>query len=93
MLSLKDAAKRVGYSPSGLRKIVNRTKAGKPGPQIQFFQVPRGRIKFRLEWLDDFVLANSVEPGEVQPFRKPVNGRRTLGGARIELNQDWSTVA
>jgi hypothetical protein len=62
LLSLEDAAKLLGYTPSGLRKIVRRTREGKAGPAIRFFQVGKGPIRFRSEWLDDFVDGNSVMP-------------------------------
>jgi hypothetical protein len=62
LLSLEDAAKLLGYTPSGLRKIVRRTREGKRGPTIQFFQVGTGPIRFKPEWLDEFVAANSTMP-------------------------------
>lgn len=73
LLSLEEAATLLGYSPSGLRKIVNRTRSGKPGPSIRFFQAGRGPIKFRPEWVDDFVVANTTAPKSVErsPARKP----------------------
>ena len=89
MMSLADAAANLGYHPSTLRKIVNRTKQGERGPQIQFFQVGSGRIKFKQEWLDDFVLANSVEPGQVVPAKKQRRDRRTAIGDPIEINYQW----
>jgi hypothetical protein len=71
LLSLDEAAKLLGYSPSGLRKIVNRTKAGKQDAAIQFFQVGKGPIKFRREWIDDFIAANSVIPRQPRPRVEP----------------------
>jgi hypothetical protein len=62
LLTLEEAAAQLGYSASGLRKIVNNTKSGKCGAAIQFFQVGRGPIKFRQEWLDEFVEANATIP-------------------------------
>jgi hypothetical protein len=67
LLTLEEAAEQLGYSVSGLRKIVNSTKAGKIGPAIQFFQVGRGPIKFRQEWIDEFVEANAVIPMRPRP--------------------------
>jgi hypothetical protein len=62
LLSLEDAAKLLDYSMSGLRKIVNRTKVGAPGPKIKYFQVGTGPIKFRRAWIDDFIEANTGGP-------------------------------
>jgi hypothetical protein len=67
LLTLEEAAAQLGYSASGLRKIVNSTKAGKGGAGILFFQVGRGPIKFRQEWLDEFVEANAVVPIRPRP--------------------------
>jgi hypothetical protein len=60
LISLEEAARLLDYSISGLRKIVSRTKAGGLGPKIQFFQVNNGPIKFRREWVADFINANTV---------------------------------
>ena len=51
---------------SGLRKFVARTKRGTPGPQIQFFQIGEGPIKFRREWIERFIDEHSTKPGQVQ---------------------------
>jgi hypothetical protein len=68
MLSLSQAADILGYSTSGLRKLVAKRA-------IQFFQAgPHCPIKFRREWLDEFIEAGSIKPGapaEVQKRRKP----------------------
>jgi excisionase family DNA binding protein len=57
MLSLNEAAAVLGCSPSGLRKLVQRRA-------IRFFQLAKhSRIKFRREWLDEFIDAHSVVPG------------------------------
>jgi hypothetical protein len=68
LLTLEEAAAQLGYSASGLRKIVNSTKAGKSGAAIQFFQVGRGPIKFRQEWLDEFIDANATIPMRPRPI-------------------------
>jgi hypothetical protein len=67
LITLEEAAELLGYSASGLRKIVNRSKAGKIGGTIRFFQVGKGPIKFKREWLDDFVTANSTMPTQPRP--------------------------
>jgi hypothetical protein len=91
MLNLPEAAAQLGYKPSGLHEIVKRTKAGKSGPQIQFFQIGSGPIKFRQEWLDDFVLSNSIEPGQITPAKRPKRSKRTGSGSRIHIEPLWAT--
>lgn len=68
LIDLATAAELLGYKPAGLRKIVAATKAGKAGPTIQFAQVGKGPIRFRREWLDDFIAANIVKR---QPKPRP----------------------
>jgi hypothetical protein len=62
LLTLEDAAKLLGYTPSGLRKVVNRTREGRAGASIRFFQVGQGPIRCRQEWLDEVIDANTVSP-------------------------------
>jgi len=71
VLTLEEAAELLGYSTSGLRKIVNRTKAGKQGATIRFFQVGKGPIKFRRDWLNEFIDANSIMPIQRRPKVEP----------------------
>jgi hypothetical protein len=66
LVDLNVAAAILGYKPAGLRKVVARSKAGKPGPTIQFTQVGKGPIRFRREWLDDFIASNIVK----RPLKK-----------------------
>jgi hypothetical protein len=82
LLSLEDAAKLLDYSTSGLRKIVNRTKAGGPGPKIKYFQVGSGPIKFRKAWIDAFIEANTVAPITIErsPSRKQAVKRHEPSG-------------
>lgn len=57
MLSIKQAAEYLGYSVSGLRKLVSRGL-------IRYFQARDGAaLRFRQEWLDDFIDANT-KPAE-----------------------------
>lgn len=71
MLNLDEAAAVLGYKPAGLRKIVAATKAGKAGPTIQFAQVGKGPIRFRRQWLDDFITGNIVKrPVKLRPKAK-----------------------
>jgi len=69
MLNLSEAAAYLGMSPSGLRKILNRG-------QIKYFQHGKhGRIKFKQEWLDDYIEAHAVSP--VRPLvTSPVSKKR-----------------
>lgn len=78
LIPLDDAAKKLGYTASGLRKIVRRTRQGKSG--IQFFQVGNGPIRFKPEWLDDFVTANSVAPQRPMPTLKTVKNCKPQQG-------------
>lgn len=91
LVDLKEAAAQLGYEPSGLYEIVKRTKAGKTGAQIQFFQIGTGPIKFKQEWLDEFVRANSIEPGQIVPAKKPK--KRLQGSTRtnqVTIEPHWS---
>jgi hypothetical protein len=76
LLTLEEAAALLGYTPSGLRKIVNRTREGRQGATIRFFQVGKGPIKFRPEWIDDFVAANSFMPAPKRVIAKPKHLQR-----------------
>jgi hypothetical protein len=89
MLNLAEAAEQLGYEPSGLREIVHRTKYGKPGPQIQFYQIGNGHIKFRQEWLDLFVLQNSIAPGQIKPAKKQKRLTRTVA-EKVVIEPHWS---
>lgn len=65
LLNLHEAASLLGYSVSGLRKLVARR-------EVRFFQArPHAPIKFRRAWLDEFIDSNSIEPGA-----PPMIGRR-----------------
>jgi hypothetical protein len=69
LLRLNEAAEYLGYNPAGLRKIVNQQK-------IQFVQNGRGPIKFRREWLDDFIGANVSGPQDIE--RSPAQPRTAM---------------
>lgn len=70
LIPISEAADLLGYSVSGLRKLVRKRA-------IQFFQaVPHSPIKFRREWLDDFVDAGSIKtgaPAKVQKRKRPAS--------------------
>jgi len=84
LISLEDAAHLLNYSVPGLRKIVNRSRrklAGEPvaGPTIQFFQPgPKAPIKFKSQWIDDFIQQNTCDPSQAVPPR-PTPQRKTIG--------------
>lgn len=74
MMNLKEAAAYLGYSPGGLRKIVDRSRRKTSrGPKIKFFQTgPWGPILFRKAWLEEFIEAHTVDPTPAPyPLPKP----------------------
>lgn len=74
MLSLEQAAAYLGYSPSGLRKLVQRTRERKHGRTIKFFQSGKwSNIKFKQEWLDEFIEQGTVEPVPTKPKKRVSN--------------------
>jgi hypothetical protein len=66
LLDLNQAAAYLNYKPAGLRKIVKRQ-------QIQCHQNGRGPIKFRQEWLDDYIAARAKSPTDIE--RSPAQRR------------------
>jgi excisionase family DNA binding protein len=68
LLNLREAAKYLGYDAAGLRKIVSQKR-------IRFVQNGRGPIKFRREWLDEFIKGNEGGPKDLA--RAPAQKRRT----------------
>lgn len=66
ILSLAEAATYLGYSESGLRKIVKRK-------EIRFAQNGQGPIKFQREWLDDFLTCHKVDRSQAQSRRAPIS--------------------
>lgn len=90
LINLADAAARLGYSSWGLRKIVTRSKkreaAGLP-PLIKSFQLARrGPIKFRPEWLDEFIAANSTVVVVPPPQPPPAKRGRGKKGTTTPTN-------
>ena len=68
MLSLEQAAILLGYSVIGLRKLVGRRV-------IRYFQSrPHAPVKFRREWIDEYIDAHSIEPGA--PLVTPAQRKR-----------------
>lgn len=70
LLSIAEAARRLGYTVDGLRKIVDRSRsrragANTHGPTIKFFQAsPHSSIKFRPEWIDEFIDQHTCDPSK-----------------------------
>jgi hypothetical protein len=64
LLSLAQASAELGYSVSGLRKLVKKRA-------IRSLQVGRGRIKIDERWIAEFKDANST-PIRTEPQRAPV---------------------
>lgn len=78
LLSIKEAADALGYSVKGLRKIIDRSRAQANGartrgPTIKFFQSsPRAPIKFRPEWIEQFVNQCTIDPESGSAASRPV---------------------
>jgi hypothetical protein len=66
LVDLTAAASYLGYNAAGLRKIVKQKR-------IQYVQNGRGPIRFRREWLDEFIAANSRGPQSIE--RAPAQKR------------------
>jgi hypothetical protein len=70
-LNIQQAAEYLGYSVSGVRKLMQRYRHGQPG--LQYSQLVRGgKILFRQEWLDGFLERNKVYPIEPQPKQRRI---------------------
>lgn len=101
LLNMKQGATRLGYSQSGMRKLVEKSKKrldGYPvkGPTIRFFQPSSGdEIKFRAEWLDEFIDACTHDP-EKAPLKtivakpKPKKDRRPGSVMRALSNSGFA---
>jgi excisionase family DNA binding protein len=68
LIELKEAARILGYSVDRTRRLAKKG-------EIRHVQVGRGRIKFRREWLDECVSANSAGPRDIK--RSPAQTRTT----------------
>ncbi len=95
LLSLNEAARLLGYKASGLRKIVARTKRGATTHAIQFFQIGRGPIKFRREWVEAFIESNAAGPKPVlcPPARERGEQSKLVAGfdpALFKSNRPWA---
>jgi hypothetical protein len=100
MLSLREAAAVLGYTEHGLRKIVDRSRRKAKGvriagPTIRFFQTTASApIKFRPEWLEEFVAAHTVNPVARAAPIEPPKPRKTevqpLAGDLTDMSMHWS---
>jgi len=95
MVNLQEAAEYLGYSASGLRKIVSRSKVKQGGGTthgvtIKYFQARKNsEIKFRQEWLDAFVAEFTTDPSD--PLPPPYKPKKKLtptsvGGFGFDLS-------
>ena len=84
LLTLQEAASILGYSVKGLRKIVDRSRAKASGartrgPTIRFFQAVKGSpVKFRQEWLEEFIEQHTVNPSNGVPKPRKHRSKVTL---------------
>lgn len=68
LISFEEAARILGMGERNLRKIIQRSREriqGRwtSGPTIRFFQThPKAAIKFRHQWLDDFICEHTHDP-------------------------------
>jgi excisionase family DNA binding protein len=61
MMSLGEAAKQLGCTTSGVRKLVAKR-------EIKYFQHgKKGRIKFLPEWIDEYIELNTIPPKNDNP--------------------------
>lgn len=83
LLSMKEAAQYLGLTMAGMRKLVARSQQrlrGLPmnGRTIMFYQaVPRGDIKFRPRWLEDYIDRCTHDP-ESAPLRTLTPKRKAI---------------
>lgn len=83
LLSLGQAAEAIGYTVKGFRKIVDRSRAKSRGartrgPTIKFFQTSKGApIKFRPEWIEEFIDQHASDPDSPVVTERPAKRRKT----------------
>ena len=79
LIPLATAADLLGYKPAGLRKVV---KTGR----IRHVQNGNGPIKFRREWIDEYIQANNPKGVERSPAKtKPKPPKSTIPGFNPKL--------
>ncbi len=73
MLDIEEVAQQLGCTVSGVRKVVARG-------EIRYFQHgKRGRLKFKPEWVDEFIARHTVPPADEQPrpaHKKPASKQK-----------------
>lgn len=81
LLCLNAAAEYLGMTAHGLRKIVKR------GGIVYFQSGRRGRLRFKTEWLDDYIAQHTHQPRQFTPTagRKP---KAVNPSTKPESNQD-----
>ena len=63
LIDVAEAAEFLGYKPAGLRKLVKQGA-------IRYVQNGRGPIRFRREWLDDFIASNNPTESKRSPAQR-----------------------
>jgi hypothetical protein len=68
LIGFEEAARILGMKERSLRKIIQRSRdridgRWTSGPTIRFFQYhPKAAIKFRREWLEEFINQHTYDP-------------------------------
>ena len=75
MLDIEEVAQQLGCTVSGVRKVVARG-------EIRYFQHgKRGRLKFKPEWVEEFVCKHTVAPKDETPQKaRPKPKKRLIAG-------------
>jgi excisionase family DNA binding protein len=63
LIGLAEAAKYLGYKPPGLRKLAKRGL-------IRYVQNGRGPLRFKRQWLDEFIASNNPQGLKRSPARR-----------------------
>lgn len=78
LLTLQEAADYLGYSESGIRKLIRRKAIN--------YSKPAGRYRFKPEWLDAFVQSGQLIE-TAKPSRSSVKPAQPLASSH---GLDWS---
>lgn len=81
MLGIREAAILLGYSISGVRKLVRRRA-------IRHFQLgPHSPIKFKVEWISEFIDAGTdAGIAEDSPVKRRATGRAVASSDFVDLS-------
>ena len=89
MLDIEEVAQQLGCTVSGVRKVVARG-------EIRYFQHgKRGRLKFKPEWVDEFIARHTVAPAEEQPQRvsaKRPGKKKAVEGTEAVCGFGWDLL-